>query len=216
MGLYNWRSVYAVFLALVLTAGMNACVGTLRSGANTLSNSPGTANHTPAPHQKLPGVSNFGQVTPHLFRGASPTDEGYKSLAQMGINIVVDARGDNKGRRDKVTKLGMQYVAMPWHCPFPRDATFAKFLKLIRDNQDKKIFVFCRLGSDRTGMMIAAYRMAEQGWTAREARAEMEAYGFSLGHHFICPGLAAYESRFPEEFKTSPAFKDLQPSAGTK
>jgi hypothetical protein len=31
---------------------------------------------------------------------------------------------------------------------------------------------------DRTGRMIAAYRMAEQGWTAEEAKKEMEAYGF--------------------------------------
>ena len=171
--------------------------------------------HSPAPHLKLEGVPNFGQVTPYLYRGAAPSKKGFQSLARKGINIVVDARGDNKSRRDLVTSLGMQYVPMPWHCPFPRDHTFAEFLKLIRDNPAKKIFVFCRLGEDRTGMMIAAYRMAEQGWTAKEARAEMNAYGFSFGHHFLCPGLACYEARFPEEFKTNPAFTDLRKSQST-
>jgi len=54
-----------------------------------------------------------------------------------------------------VRRHGMQYVAIPWHCPFPRDETFARFLRLMRDNPNKKVFVHCRLGDDRTGMMIA-------------------------------------------------------------
>jgi protein tyrosine/serine phosphatase len=62
-------------------------------------------------------------------------------------------------------------------------------LTLLRENPGKKVFVHWRLGHDRTGMMIAAYRMAEQGWTAKEAKKEMEAYGFSFGYRMICPGL---------------------------
>jgi len=193
-----------LFLAAFIGLGPSSCLGQRSVTAPT---------HAPAPHRKLAGVPNFGEVTPYLYRGAAPTRKGFEELARMGINIVIDARGDNKHRRELITKLGMQYVALPWHCPFPRDKTFAEFLRLIRDNRGKKIFVFCRLGADRTGMMIAAYRMAEQGWSAKQARAEMNAYGFNFGHHFLCPGLAAYESRFPEEFKTSPAFKDLRKDA---
>jgi hypothetical protein len=69
---------------------------------------------------------------------------------------------------------------IPWHCPFPKDDVFASFLQPIRENRDKKIFVHCRLGDDRVGMMIAAYRMAEQGRTADEAMQEMESDGFSF------------------------------------
>jgi protein tyrosine phosphatase (PTP) superfamily phosphohydrolase (DUF442 family) len=81
----------------------------------------------------------------------------------MGIDIVVDTRGNRtKSEGKEVRRHGMQYVAIPWHCPFPKDETFARFLKLMRDNPDKKVFVHCRLGDDRTGMMIAAYRMANR------------------------------------------------------
>jgi hypothetical protein len=59
-------------------------------------------------------------------------------------------------------------------------------------------------------MMIAAYRMAEQGWTAEEAMQEMKAEGFTASHHFICPGLARYEKSFPRRYKNNPAFRLLQ------
>jgi hypothetical protein len=59
-------------------------------------------------------------------------------------------------------------------------------------------------------MMIAAYRMAEQGWTADEAMKEMQAFGFTRSHHFLCPGLAGYEKQFPERFKKDSAFEELR------
>jgi tyrosine-protein phosphatase SIW14 len=157
----------------------------------------------------IKGVPNAGEVTPSLYRGGQPSTQGFEALARMGINIVVDLRGSRESERDRVTKLGMQYAAIPWHCPFPKDDVFARFLVLIRQNPGKKIFVHCRLGDDRTGMSIAAYRMAEQGWTAEEAKREMEAFGFSLSHHLICPGLSSYEETFPERFSANPDFHSL-------
>ena len=104
----------------------------------------------------------------------------------------------------------MQYVSIPWRCPFPKDEVFVKFLKLLRDNPAKKVFVHCRLGDDRTGMMVASYRMAMQGWTADEAMLEMEQFGYSSVHRFaLCPRLAWYEKEFPEHMKKNPAFQQL-------
>jgi len=168
------------------------------------------AKHAAAPKLKLPGVAQFGQVTPTLYRGAQPTKEGFANLAKLGINIVVDLRGSRASERQLVTGLGMKYVPLPWRCFSPHDEHFAQFLSLLRDNPDKKVFVHCRVGDDRTGMDIAAYRMAEQGWTAEEARNEMVVFGVNWFHRTICPGLASYEKQFPERFKTSPAFQDLR------
>jgi len=156
------------------------------------------------------GVPNFGQVSPNLYRGAQPSGEGIAALKQLGVDIVVDLRGERSVKEESaVTKLGMQYVSIPSHCPFPKDEPFARFLKVVRDNPGKKIFVHCRLGDDRTGMAVAAYRMADEGWTAEEAMKEMRAFGFSRIHHAMCPGLKEYEEKFPERLKTSPAFREL-------
>jgi tyrosine-protein phosphatase SIW14 len=164
-----------------------------------------------ATKMEMPGVPGLAQVTPNLYRGHQPTEKGFENLAKMGIEIDVDLRLSHKAsERRRVTALGMQYVSIPWFCMRPRDEAFAKFLQLLRDNPDKKIFVHCRVGDDRVGMNIAAYRMAEQGWSAEEARKEMVASGVNWFHTRICPGLARYEKEFPERFRTKPAFAQLR------
>jgi tyrosine-protein phosphatase SIW14 len=176
---------------------------------------PAGANHAIARKLTLNGVPDFGEVTPKLYRGGQPTKEGFRNLAKMGIKIVVDLRGSRHSERQVVTELGMKYVSFPWRCYRPRDEPLAEFLMLIRENPGKKIFVHCRVGDDRTGMDIAAYRMAEQGWTPEEAKKEMEAYGVNWFHRTICPGLSSYEEKFPERFKTSPTFEKLRGSNQT-
>jgi len=171
---------------------------------------PASEQHSIAVKLKAKGIPNFGQVSSTLYRGAQPTSEGFETLKGTGIDIVVDLRGGNsKSEKAAITKLGMQYVSIPSHCPFPSDKPWAEFLKMIEDNPGKKVFVHCRLGDDRTGMAVASYRMAEEGWSAKEAMKEMKTFGFSAMHHAICPGLEEYEEKFPQRLKKSPAFRDL-------
>lgn len=156
-------------------------------------------------------IPDFAEVSPTLYRGAQPRKHGFEALAKMGVQIVVDLRGDRDGERKEVTSLGMQYVPMHWECSFPKDRIFAEFLTLIRKNPGKKIFVHCRVGDDRTGMMIAAYRMTEEGWSPKQAMKEMTEYGFNLPHRrLICPRLSEYEEHFPERFATKREFEELR------
>jgi tyrosine-protein phosphatase SIW14 len=177
---------------------------------STQDNTPPT-RHSMGSRRNAVGLPNFGEVTPTLYRGGQPGVDGLKTLQKLDIAIVVDMRGGpNSNEKRAVEKLGMEYVSIPWHCPFPSDDPFLKFLKVIEKNGGKKIFVHCRLGDDRTGMAIASYRMAEEGWSADEAMKEMELFGFSAVHHVICPALAQYEREFPKHMKTNPAFKEPQ------
>jgi hypothetical protein len=61
-------------------------------------------------------------------------------------------------------------------------------------------------------MMIAAYRMAVEGWTPEEARKEMEKFGF---HKLVCPRLGPYEHDFPEHLKKSADFKAWRAQAAS-
>jgi tyrosine-protein phosphatase SIW14 len=154
------------------------------------------------------GVRNFGEVTPTLYRGGLVSESGIKALKKLGMNVIIDTHANDTGEQEEAKKLGMKYVAIPWHCPWPHDEVFAKLLQVVHENKGKKIFVHCRLGDDRTGMMVAAYRMAEEGWTADEAMNEMKSFGFTQSHHFICPSLAGYEKSFPERLKSAAAFAE--------
>ena len=189
---------------LVLTT---AAIG----GHPQIDNKGASSQHTRGKRLTTKSIPNFGQVTPNLYRGAQPTAEGFLELKNLGVNLVVDLRGSSsKSEEAAATKLGMEYVSIPSHCPFPSDKPWATFLKVMHENRDKKVFVHCRLGDDRTGLAVATYRMAEENWSPTEALQEMKLFGFSSMHHAICPGLEGYVEHFPERLKSSPAFRDLQ------
>jgi len=180
------------------------------AGAETPSQAPvpGNTEKPLAKRLTVIGVGNFAEVTPHLYRGAQPQAKGLESLAKTGINTIIDVRltGADK-EREQAKKLGMELIPLPWHCLFPKDDPIAKFLAYVREHPDKKVFVHCRYGDDRTGMMIAAYRMAVEGWTAEEARKEMNAFGF---HKLVCASLVGYEKNFPDHLKKNPACEDVK------
>ena len=167
------------------------------------------AQHTMGQHLKAKGIPNLGQVTSTLYRGGQPSAEGFETLAHMGIAIVVDT-GRSKRDEAVIKNLGMSYVSLPWYCPFPKDEVFARFIEIIRENPGKKIFVHCRLGDDRTGMMVAAYRMGQQHRTAEEAMQEMHEFGYRGIHHLMCPGLGRYEKSFPRRLQNNSVFENLR------
>ena len=57
---------------------------------------------------------------------------------------------------------------------------------------------------------IAAYRMAQQGWTAKEAMQEMHEFGYRGLHHLMCPGLAGYEKSFPQRLQNGRVLENLR------
>jgi len=58
--------------------------------------------------------------------------------------------------------------------------------------------------------------MAIEGWSAEEAMKEMQTFGFTRAHYFICPGLARYEKHFPEPLQKNPIFKELRAKEGAE
>lgn len=74
-----------------------------------------------------------------------------------------------------------------WH---PEDEDVRRFLKLVRDPDRRPIVVHCKHGADRTGMMLAIYRIVEQGWSKDEAIREMTEGGY--GFHEQWQNLVSY------------------------
>jgi tyrosine-protein phosphatase SIW14 len=202
----------------ILTMTLTFCLGMPATGSaqrDTRSSTP--TQRSMGSRKNYVGLPNFGEVTPHLYRRGQPGADGLKALKKMGVGIVVDMRGSKSTHeRAAVEKLGMEYVSIPWHCPFPRDKAFARFLRLMKENPKKKVFVHCRLGDDRTGMAVAAYRMGIEGWSADEALKEMKLFGYSGLHHAICPGLGRFEKNFPKHLEKNPDFKDIRPAQPEK
>lgn len=146
------------------------------------------------PRDDVPGVGNFAQISPVLYRGAQPTAEGFKELKKMGIKTVVNLRSMHTDRR-KIKGCGLRFAHMYCRAWRPRSNDVARFLKLMKDKSNHPVFVHCLHGSDRTGMMVAAYRMIEQDWNADDAARETHNFGF----HKIFPMIQRYLKSFDRE-----------------
>ena len=124
----------------------------------------------------LPGRPDFAQVSPVLYRGGQPTPWGFEQLKQIGIRTVVDVRG--KSHTDHIESLGLKYIQIPSSVSRPDEQQVILFLRVVRDPQNQPVFVHDDLGGDRVGLYVAAYRMAEEGWTAQDAEAELPRFHF--------------------------------------
>ncbi len=169
---------------------------------------------TPAGADSLAGVPNYGRVSGTLYRGGQPSEEGFQALKKSGVAIVVNFRNESEGiekERYEVEALGLRYVSIPWSAwRDPSSQRVAEFLELLRANPEKKIFVHCHHGSDRTGVMVAAYRIAFENWTPAAAIEEMYSYHY---HRFWMPHLKRYIEGFPQQLAGNPIFHAVQPTA---
>ena len=60
----------------------------------------------------------------------------------------------------------------------PTDAQVVLVLSLLESSRPP-VFVHCEHGADRTGTIMACYRMQHDGWTTDQAMAEARLYGMS-------------------------------------
>src|SRR3974390_633074 len=130
-----------------------------------------------------PGLANFYEVTPNLYRGAQPSIEGMKELKAMGVKTVLNLRtfhSDNSLVSSGELKLARLHMK-PWHA---EDEDVVAFLKIASDTNNLPLFVHCQRGADRTGMICAVYRIVYCGWTKEAAIQEMEEGGFHFNREW--------------------------------
>ena len=157
----------------------------------------------------IAGVSDAGKLNDYLYRGTQPSKKGLKNLRRLGIDTIVDLRGEfrstTKRERAYARKLGMRLVFIPgngWSPP--KDEQMAEFFALVAKRPRHKIFVHCWLGGDRSGVFLAAYRIAFDGWTPEQALAEMQGFRY---HGFWHPAMTAYVRDFPARLRRSPVLE---------
>ncbi|MBU0608845.1 MAG: tyrosine-protein phosphatase [Armatimonadetes bacterium] len=129
------------------------------------------------PRSDIPGLENFAQVSRNLYRGAGADAVGYRALKAMGVRTIVDLQQFHSDHR-ALQGLGLNYVHIPMNPAEIDDDEVAAFLQVVRNPELQPVFVHCRAGSDRTGVVVAIYRVMEQGWSVTEAAQELPHFGF--------------------------------------
>ena len=144
---------------------------------------------------QVPGIPNFHKVNDHIFRGGQPSPDSWHSLAKLGVKTVIDLRREDEhstaAEAQAVAAAGMNYFNVPMKgVVSPTNEQIATVLALL--NSEDVVFVHCKRGADRTGTVVACYRIKYDQWDRKQALNEAK----SLGMAWTQLGLKQYIMMF--------------------
>ena len=133
-------------------------------------------------------------VADGIYRSAQPGAEELRVAKERGVRTVVVLRSSVPEReRREAASLGLDVVHVPMDgTQMPSIEEVDRALEVVLDESRRPLLVHCAHGEERTGAVIAAYRVVAEGW--EPAAAEKEAVGLGFGFD----GLRAFLERYRE------------------
>ncbi len=149
--------------------------------------------------QKNEHLPNFFKISDGLYRGGEPTPEGIRRLAEIGIRTIVNLRDTQSAvrREEGIARThGLRFVNLRLSNWFAAtDDEIHRIVDFLRDPENQPVFVHCKRGADRTGTVIAIYRMLVDGWSDREANREAKRHGIGWWQVWMRDHIKSYYRR---------------------
>lgn len=119
-------------------------------------------------------LPNFGRVSAAIYRSGQPNREGLRQVRGLGTRSVLVLRKKvGPEEREEVGRLGMGLAHVPLTGIFsPTYESVDRALAVLTDPALQPLLVHCRFGKDRTGVVVAAYRVVFEDMPIAQAAAE--------------------------------------------
>lgn len=163
----------------VLMMGM----ATVLTACTTMQSMPMT--HPPHWATLIDASANFYQVDDRLYRSEKLTTQDLALLERTGVRTIINLRFfDRDDDQQAFDGTAIRLVNTPLLTWSIQPDELAQVLHTIHEAQkDGAVLVHCYHGADRTGIVVAMYRVIYQGWSIADAKAEMQQGNF--GYHSI-------------------------------
>jgi protein tyrosine/serine phosphatase len=138
------------------------------------------------------GPRRFARVSERLYRGGQPSAAHLAALRSLGVRTIIDLRHENaRARRDEAAtarQLELGFVSLPFAgIRSPDPELLHRIVDAMADPRLGDVYVHCRVGRDRTSLVVALYRVWKEGWPpARAWQREARDFGYR-GWLFLRP-----------------------------
>mgnify|MGYP002634689423 CR=1 FL=1 len=132
----------------------------------------------------------FSRINARLLRGGQPSEQAIVTLADRGVNTVINLRREGRANRRRearwVRSAGMIPIFFPFYGVFGASTGFLdRLLEALVHPAHGTVFVHCLGGRDRTSLAVALYRVVHEGWDPTEAwQTEALAYGHKVDRRY--------------------------------
>jgi protein tyrosine phosphatase (PTP) superfamily phosphohydrolase (DUF442 family) len=128
--------------------------------------------------EPLEALGNFHEVAPGLYRSAQPSREGYKQLKALGVKTLLSLKDNGAREREEAGAEGLAVENVPMGgFSQPSFEQVDQALAIIADPAKRPLLVHCQYGKDRTGFVLASYRVIVERVDEAKAVAEAKSYG---------------------------------------
>lgn len=119
------------------------------------------------------------QVDPYVFRSPRPQPRDFPFIRSTFASVF-SLEGLAEDHKEEAELSPVPVISQPigfWQIYLTGDVPLASILHFI-NLAPKPTLVHCQHGQDRTGLVIAAYRVRVMGWTKDSAMAEARDFGY--------------------------------------
>ncbi len=135
--------------------------------------------------QPVSPEKNLYKISDTLYRSEQLQSNDLEQLQALNIKTVVNLRSSNKDQKVLVSPE-LTLVHVPMRAWAVKEEQVAEALWQIRKAERKGSVLFhCYHGSDRTGLVLAMYRIVYQNWTIADAHKEMKEGGYGFNRIWV-------------------------------
>jgi protein tyrosine phosphatase (PTP) superfamily phosphohydrolase (DUF442 family) len=128
-------------------------------------------------------ATDFYEVSPGIYRGGRLDEAGVKRLGKLGIKTILNLESDKQAvatERAWAKATSITQISSPMSGGWtPNDRQVDELLATLADPAKHPIYVHCKKGMDRTGVIVALHRVFNENWTPKAAARERDAIGFN-------------------------------------
>jgi protein tyrosine/serine phosphatase len=143
-------------------------------------------------------LPNLYRANANLYRSAQPTEDGFRLLESQvslangdrPVKTILSLRAVHACADLRPSGSPLRREQIRFDARFPEDQDAIQFLRIVQSPQLQPVLVHCQRGADRTGSMMAIYRMVVENWTVAQALREMADGGY--GFNPLCQNLLQY------------------------
>lgn len=133
-------------------------------------------------------LNNWHKVDSRVYRSEQPDSRAMAEIEAFGIKRILNLR-EFHNDNDEIRKTSLKSFRVPIKTSAINDDHIVQALRII-SSSDEPILVHCWHGADRTGTVIAMYRIIYQGWSREQAIDELVNGGYN--YHTMFDNIIAY------------------------